>query len=60
MFFFHALFVVVKKKAGLLQMIILRDRMMGLGIHEKLTVRWGGVNAYGQPDRKMSIFCRLP
>ena len=56
MLFFHALFVVVKKRAGLLQMIILRHRMMGLGIHEKLTVRWGGVNAYGQPDRKISIF----
>ena len=28
--------------------------------HEKLIVRGGGVNAYGQPDRKISAFLRLP
>ena len=29
--------------------------------HEKLTVRWGGgVNAYGQPYRKTSVFYDFP
>ena len=80
-------FVVVKMRAGLLQMIIRRDRMMKLGI---LVVRWKrctyvhnlgsntkpkkksrkadckvvgwwvGVNAYSQPDCKISVFLRLP
>ena len=28
--------------------------------HKKLSVRGSGVNAYGQPDRKISVFLRLP
>ena len=86
---FHALLVVVKMRAGLLQMIIRRDHMMELGIlivgwklpfscvksvsehiichylgsntqpktKSPKAVSWGGgLNSYGQPDRKITVF----
>ena len=54
---------IIKKKVKITQKIFLRthiiiiqDKKQTKKIHEKLSLRLMGVNAYNQPDCKMSVF----
>ena len=40
--------------------IIIQDKKTHTKKSQKADLKGGGVNAYGQPDRKISVFLRLP